>query len=91
MENTKEEIYNKDGKLLGYLTAVYMNDESDVVFMEPLEYKRFERASNKKTPEQKKEQIREYNKEFSKEYRKRPGIKDKERIRKQKYNEEHDE
>ena len=86
MASAKEEVYNKDGKLLGYWTAVSMNDDIDVVFMKPLEYKKYERITNKKTPEQ----IREYNKEFSKEYRKRPEVKERQRIRKQKYNKEHE-
>ena len=85
MEHTKEKIYNKDGKLLGYWTAVSMNDEIEVVFMEPLEYQKYESKLNRMTPEQK----RKIRQEYDYEYRNRPEMKDKIRIRKQKYNEEH--
>ena len=84
-EHEKKEVFNKDGKLLGYWTAVSLKDEIDVVFMEPLEYKKYESKLNRKTPEQKRKIRREY--EY--EYTNRPEIKDKIRIRKQKYNEEH--
>ena len=83
MENTKKEVYNKDGKLLGYWTAVSMNDDIDVVFMEQLEYKRYERIMNKKTPEQKQE--------YEMEYRNRPEVKERKRITNQIYAIEHKE
>ena len=83
MENSKKEVYNKDGKLLGYWTAVSKNDDTDVVFMEPLEYKRYERMMNRKTPEQKRE--------LEKEYRKRPEVIERRRITNEIYAIEHKE
>ena len=83
MENSKKEVYNKDGKLLGYWTAISMNDDIDVVFMEPNEYKKYERTLKKKTPEQKRE--------YEKEYRNRPEVREKRRMTKNTYNLNHKE
>ncbi len=83
MENSKKEVYNKDGKLLGYWTAISMNDDIDVVFMEPNEYKKYERTLKKKTPEQKRE--------YEKEYRNRPEVKERRQITNNIYAIEHKE